>query len=241
MLIKRFAPLLIAINLLLFLNTANAQVYTVLEDTVTVKANPDTSVSVAYGKVASQTNNPITIVWERVTNDYPSNWGGTQICDKNQCYSSVVDSQGFVLPPNDTNKLNLHFVNLESTGEAYARVKVYQDRDSAATARFINYRTKKVTSSHTPDQDVRADQASSIQIYPNPVEDYLQVKNKGNNNIRKIAVYNILGSKVISHEAEPNAIISRLNMQDLKKGIYMIRVYGKNNRVLMTKSVSKSR
>lgn len=241
MLIKRFIPLLISINLLLFLNTAQAQVYSVLQDTFTVEANADNNVSVAYGKIASQTNAPITIVWERVVNDYPSNFGGTQICDKNQCYASDVDSQAFELSPNDTTKLDVHFVNQENTGQAYVKVKVYQDRDSAATARYIHYRAKQATATNTLSKKLQTNASSSIQIYPNPVEDYLQVKNQGNRDIKKIDVHNILGSKVISHRAEPNAIINRLNMQDLKKGIYMIRVYGENNRVLMTKSVSKSR
>ncbi|PSR05144.1 MAG: hypothetical protein BRD50_01775 [Bacteroidetes bacterium SW_11_45_7] len=241
MLTKRLIPLLVSINLLLFLNTANAQVYTVLEDTFTVKASSDKNVSVAYGNIASQSSDPITIVWERTVENYPSNFGGTQICDKNQCYAPSIDSQGFVLPANDTTKLDVHFINKENTGQAYVKVKVYVDRDSAATVSYIHYRTEQVTSTNETSEKLRANAASSINIYPNPVEDYLQVKNQGNQDIKKIAVYNILGSKVLTHRAEPNAIINRLNMQDLKKGIYTVRVYGDNNRVLMTKSVSKAR
>ncbi len=241
MLIKRFIPLLVSINLLLFLNTANAQVYTVLQDTFTVEASSNKNVSVAYGKIASQSNDPITIVWERTVENYPSNFGGTQICDKNQCYAASIDSQGFVLPAKDTTKLDVHFINQENTGQAYVKVKVYVDRDSAATASYIHYQAKQTTSTNEATEELKANAASTIKIYPNPVEDYLQVKNQGNQDIKKIDVHNILGSKVLTHRAEPNAIINRLNMQDLKKGIYMVRVYGENNRVLMTKSISKAR
>ena len=237
---KKLIPILISIYLLLFINFAEGQpAYTFIEDTLSVESNDAKVEVIATGKIKNEADRPVTIVWERSLNQYPSDWMGTKICDINKCYGMSVNSRTFELSANETGDLKVYFVNDQKVGTAHVKVKIYQSNDSAGTSDFMHFFAKQPTS--TSSQSIKVAATSSIQIYPNPVEDYLMVKNPDNQRIRKIAVYNILGSKVKTYRAEPGAIINRINMQNLDKGVYMVRVLGPNNRMLKSKSVSKSR
>ncbi len=237
---KKLIPIFLSLHLLIFISSVEGQTaYTLVEDTLSVESDDKKVEVIATGKIKNEANRPVKIIWERCLNDYPSNWGGTKICDINKCYSESVDSRSFELSANETGDLKVYFVNDQQLGTAHVKVKIYQSNDSANTANFMHFYAKQPKS--TSSQSIKNTGTSSIQIYPNPVEDYLIVKNPDHQNIRKIAIYNILGSKVKTYRAEAGAIINRINMQNLDKGIYMVRVLGPNSRVLKSKSVSKSR
>ncbi len=75
--------------------------------------------------------------------------------------------------------------------------------------------------------------ANGFSFYPNPVKDVINVKYPYKNNAR-VEIYNVLGMKVKSFTLENS---ERINVSDLKKGIYYIRVIDGNS--VFSKQFSK--
>ncbi|RMG94376.1 MAG: T9SS C-terminal target domain-containing protein, partial [Chloroflexi bacterium] len=55
----------------------------------------------------------------------------------------------------------------------------------------------------------------------------------------RVEIFNILGSKVLSFQIDPMNELNRFDVSDLRKGVYMVRIYDGHNNVLMTKTISK--
>lgn len=60
--------------------------------------------------------------------------------------------------------------------------------------------------------------ASSIKMYPNPVQNTLTIE--ANSEIQRVSVYNVLGQEVLSRSPKSNA--TTLQTNDLQKGVYMV-------------------
>lgn len=184
----------------------------------------------------SSTQN-ITVRWERITNDYPSAWRGSQICDKNTCYPWNVSTMTFDLDTNEVSTFDVHFTNDSLPGDAYVLMRVYDIRDSANTVQDIHYYAKINQSTGINGYG----DFSEIKIYPNPARDYVLVRREATDMIKRVEVYNMLGLKVASQEIDPDNLTTRVDLVDLQKGIYMIRIFDRDNNVVMTKSISKVR
>ena len=72
-------------------------------------------------------------------------------------------------------------------------------------------------------------------VYPNPAKDLItiDIPSKGN---ATIEVYNVLGSKVKTYNHE-NGAVAKIDIADLQKGVYFIRVNDKNT--VLTKQIQK--
>lgn len=74
--------------------------------------------------------------------------------------------------------------------------------------------------------------SNDIKLYPNPAEDYFVVEFKGKINEQdKCFVYNINGQELIQRTI--NFKITKVNIKDLSKGIYFIKIIGNNKNVVM--------
>ena len=67
---------------------------------------------------------------------------------------------------------------------------------------------------------------NDLRVYPNPVGDilYFELKDK-NRAVKRIVIYNYLGQKVRTIK---DIVSNQLNMQDLKSGLYFIKITTKN-------------
>jgi len=72
----------------------------------------------------------------------------------------------------------------------------------------------------------------SIQLFPNPATDHIIIQSD-RNNISRFEVYNILGNKII----ENDLFDSQINIYNLEKGLYFIRLYDKNNLLSIKKII----
>ncbi len=75
---------------------------------------------------------------------------------------------------------------------------------------------------------------SEFTFYPNPVKDNLHIKFPFTNDSR-VEIYNVLGMKVKSIATEGSNVV--MNVADLKKGIYFIRISDGNT--ILSKQFSK--
>ncbi|SDS54108.1 Por secretion system C-terminal sorting domain-containing protein [Polaribacter sp. KT25b] len=58
----------------------------------------------------------------------------------------------------------------------------------------------------------------NIEIFPNPVNDFLTIKTTNNTTFNKLIIYNLLGQKVFKSTK------NQVNLSEIKKGIYIIKV-----------------
>ena len=78
-------------------------------------------------------------------------------------------------------------------------------------------------------------------IYPNPVNDYLiiETENDGNNKIKLIEVYDIMGVKYTVQSLENQGKFYKLYTQNLNPGVYVIKIRDDNGQVY-TKKIFKN-
>lgn len=82
---------------------------------------------------------------------------------------------------------------------------------------------------------VDADHFHILKVFPNPVEDYIQITK--NSVVDKIHVYSLVGKKVKSFQYHTD---ERYYLGDVRKGIYLIQLKDQNNKILTTKRISKN-
>jgi len=71
------------------------------------------------------------------------------------------------------------------------------------------------------------DASIDLSIYPNPTTDFFLIKN--DKKIDQVVVYNWLGKRIEAFKHYKGRIY---NVEDLDKGIYIVRLFNKNNKVL---------
>ena len=75
---------------------------------------------------------------------------------------------------------------------------------------------------------------ANLQIFPNPAVDYIGVSE--NSSVERIVVYNLVGRQM---KTFPAAEGEKYYVGDLRKGMYLIQLLGKNNKVIKTQRISK--
>ncbi len=177
----------------------------------------------------------VTGYWKRTSETGPFD---TQICENGTCWYITVDTGDITIPAGDTTSLIVGFITDSTTeAEGLANIKLYFGRDTSTV-------TFKVVRENLPDPTAIGEKNfnnNDIKVYPNPAKDYVLVKREPTDRIERVEVYNMLGLKVMSQKVENDNLITRVDLLDLQKGIYMLRVFDGDNSVVMTKSISKVR
>jgi len=65
-----------------------------------------------------------------------------------------------------------------------------------------------------------------VKIFPNPAVDFIQLSS--NVEINKIEVYNLIGKRI----KLMNNINNTFNVSDLRNGIYLIRIFNNQNKII---------
>lgn len=68
---------------------------------------------------------------------------------------------------------------------------------------------------------------NQVKIYPNPAKDVLNI-DTNNQEITSVAIYNILGSRVLALNEVTN---NTINVSNLKNGVYLVRIEALNNTI----------
>lgn len=68
--------------------------------------------------------------------------------------------------------------------------------------------------------------ATQLNVYPNPIEDYLNIEND-DANISNVCIYDMNGKLLIEHKTGNSAII-RININHLASGMYMVKSISEN-------------
>lgn len=79
-------------------------------------------------------------------------------------------------------------------------------------------------------------QIEGLQIYPNPVTEKQVVVSTASNSTKQIELFDLLGKKVYATESNTERVV--LQLEDLKPGVYLIRI-NENNQTVTRKLVLK--
>ena len=75
---------------------------------------------------------------------------------------------------------------------------------------------------------------NNIRIYPNPAKNNLFVEQK-NGKYSEIKIYSVLGKLV--YQDNLNEVITEINLKNLNKGIYFVKVYEKDTQNIVLKKL----
>ncbi len=84
-------------------------------------------------------------------------------------------------------------------------------------------------------QNNAAEQYGQALIYPNPADNILQIKSV--QEVHQIEIYNINGQKILSQAPFANTVL--LNIKNLTKGTYIVKIHMSNGHVITKKIVKK--
>ena len=73
-----------------------------------------------------------------------------------------------------------------------------------------------------------------VSIFPNPAMEYITVSNE--DVVKNIVVFNMVGRKIRTFTMEKG---ERYEIGDLPNGLYVVQLFGKNNKVLTTQRLTK--
>lgn len=73
-----------------------------------------------------------------------------------------------------------------------------------------------------------------IAVFPNPATEFIGISN--DDNVSKMVIFNLVGREVRSFEAEKGKTYA---VSDLADGMYLVQVYGTNNKLLTTQRLQK--
>ena len=85
-------------------------------------------------------------------------------------------------------------------------------------------------------QESNAIKTSKISLYPNPASDFFSI-NAGDKKIKNISISNIVGKEIIRLDANANLTY---DIEGLKRGIYIIRVFDIEDKMIKALKLSKS-
>lgn len=80
-----------------------------------------------------------------------------------------------------------------------------------------------------PKDNQKDNQIEGLQIYPNPVTDKQVVVSTSSNSTKQIELFDLLGKKVYATQSDAERVV--LQLEDLKPGVYLIRVTEKKQAV----------
>jgi len=108
-----------------------------------------------------------------------------------------------------------------------------QAQDSTSPEVFGEAATAEIQVTHS--NSTHDIEASQIKIYPNPSMDFIQISN--DDNVSKVAFYNIVGKNL---KTSTHFIGKAHDVSSLQKGIYLIRLFDENEKVLSVLRLNKS-
>lgn len=201
------------------------------EDTSYASGSPNFIIE-CDNSVQNLSANSVNLKWTRTELMMPSGWA-SQVCDKNNCYNPPVSIQSFVLAPNETGALKVKFV---PNGPGTSMVKLDVNATDNSGLNTTAYFVAMANSTGIKTQEIR-----DLLMYPTPVRENMQVVFKPTMKPLRIDIFNVLGQKVKTFpvQLEPNNFRMELQLSDLDKGMYFLRLYQAGSTQVITKQFTK--
>ena len=221
--------------------TANGQAFNTTDDTVSINLTYNTG-SVDLHNDITATTAPVYIKWFVTSTDFAGSWAtpsAINICDNYNCYTNsnndMLDGKTYISTtpynPGVPGIFKATFnLGSASPGDHYVTIRL---RDTISNeTKDITFRVSKWTTS-VPN----VAKSEEVTLYPNPARDELNVVFDQNDNIKNIAVYNVIGKAIIVYRVSGGS--AKLDIDKIPNGVYFIRLSNSKGQVVSTKRFTK--
>ena len=201
---------------------------------IDIFGNPTEELITVTSDLSNAGDEDVTFFWKLAKNeDFPVMWE-TQICDFNLCYPENIDESNPDLPnvikAGETRNIKVYLLPHGMEGESSLELTLYADKEF--TEKIISLPTNSVMVSNSTSVNDNKDE--NLILYPNPTSDYFKVRD--DQNIKNIAVYNIVGKELVRFRHTPG---QSHNVENLRKGIYLVRFFDGKGEVVKALRLSK--
>lgn len=225
---------------LLICNQSHAQSFTVLTDTIYITATP--GAATYFDSIITGTS-PVTYSWKVIDCDFPADWlspAHSGFCDDVGCRylsvlwpSSTLENTISYLPA-DTSVLDLalDLTTSSTLGCYYVTVKLHNiaiPTDSATETFIICFTGSLITPGLNED--------AQLVIYPNPVNDELNLVFDKNMGAASIKIIDVFGREVINKTTVNTT--NRINLNNIPKGFYYLQLFNASGDLLAVKKFAK--
>ncbi|MEL6255112.1 MAG: T9SS type A sorting domain-containing protein [Bacteroidota bacterium] len=116
-------------------------------------------------------------------------------------------------------------------------IQDYQFSDLSPGQGILYYRLKQVdidgAFSYSKVLELSVEGAQQVSLYPNPVENHLEIRGKG----KELIVYSLLGQKLKYRRL--NNEFEVIDLSNLQAGTYLVQILGENQEILESKRILK--
>lgn len=193
---------------------------------------------VGHANITNNSSTAVSIKWNlQPQSNVPGAWE-VYICDNNNCYTPSVISNimpGILdapveLQPGESGLMDVHVRPNFVAGYGTVMVPITTTFDTVTvlSTGVYNFDITGLISS-TSDLE-----KSNIKVFPNPASTYFNISD--NELVSTIEVYNVIGKKLKTYEASNG---SSYDINDLPKGLLMVRMLDKDAEVVKTVRLTK--
>lgn len=112
-------------------------------------------------------------------------------------------------------------------------VSVEEDEDTYENYNYVVQEDTIFINEDSNPTNINHNDQIAVTIYPNPATSNVFVK-VGSAEIRSVELYDVAGKKVYSEEVHPGSVL-RINISNLSKGLYMLKIKGMNQKATTRK------
>ncbi len=201
--------------------------FELLHNPASVTADPLVTDAEADIFITNMTAAPLHIKWVRTIISNPQNLA-TQVCDPNNCYFPQINTEDFVMSPNDVDTLIVHFLN--ETGEpaeeiVHLTISNFDNPSDVKTGIF------SYTSFPSGTTDL---QRPTVKIFPNPTVDFFTLEKA--DFVHGVRVFGLDGRQVAYFNATPN---NQYSLANQVAGAYIIALENADGQVVQVVDVQK--
>jgi len=137
----------------------------------------------------------------------------------------------------DTVTENVYRIEAKDNGKF-----LYQEVDGTVTNKDANVTDQRsiweaIPTSQSLSLDDNKLALNSTKIYPNPAKDNFTISFNNLDGVKNIEIYNLLGKRVYDNSTENDVL--NISTTDLKKGVYLIRIFSENKKIHHSKLIVK--
>ena len=189
-------------------------------------------------------NNSYSIKVKWVVNAYYAdpNWVFDGFCDNHSCYGALSTNPIGLSGTSDAigGKLSADahaFLNGDAAGKntkAYVTVQFTDTSFGGSTINGTYYAYKDATGIITITKS-----EDNISIYPNPAQGYIDVRYSSNDDVKNIAIYNLIGKLVSVYKVSSNTSAHCEFNDEMPSGIYLARITDSRGNVIATRKFTR--
>ncbi len=189
----------------------------------------------AKTELINNAGHSITLFWRKTVENVPVDWDESGVCDDFGCYQK--DTGRIILESGDTSAFDALFFTNSISGNGNLEVEVFDMDDSSNTNAIVVFMGEFVYQTNGMEMPTTLERNKFL-VSPNPAKDFVNIITN-NTELENIEIFNVLGNKIAEYSAG-TASVNTIPIHDLKKGMYLIRFTGQDDKVLQTQSFVKT-